>query len=101
MSRHGSKNAHFASFLRAIWSVAGHAMGLRRQSEREKFKRSPNPRVGRPQLSTVRLVRGQYFEDWNPGPPRFSSPSFCKRKRTARAALEMFLRKLIVRPDGN
>jgi hypothetical protein len=43
----------------------------------------------------------QYFEDWNPGPPRFLSPSFCKRKRTAQCSAEMFLRKLIAQPDGN
>jgi hypothetical protein len=64
MSQHGLKNAHFASFLRAIWSVAGQAKGLRGLSAREKSKLSPNPRVGLLQLSMVRSVRGQYFEDW-------------------------------------
>jgi hypothetical protein len=50
------KNAHFVSFLKAIWSVAGHAKGFRGQSAREKSKLSPNPRVGLLQLSRVRSV---------------------------------------------
>src|SRR4026208_2552778 len=88
MSQNGSKNAHFGSFLRAIWSVAGHAKGLRGQSAREKSKLSPNPRVGLLQLSRVRSVRGQYFEGWNPGLPRFLNPSYCKRNRTAQCSAE-------------
>jgi type IV secretory pathway TrbD component len=49
----GSKNEHFASFLRTIWTVAGHA---KRWHGREKSKASPNLRVGLPQFSTVRSV---------------------------------------------
>src|ERR1700755_2019246 len=79
MSQHNLKNAHFAWFLRAIWSVAGPAERLRGQSARGKSKLSPIPRVGLLQLSTVRLVRGQYFEDSNPALPRFLTPSICKR----------------------
>jgi hypothetical protein len=66
MSQHSLKNAHFASFLRAIWSVAGHAKGLRGQSAREKSRLSPNPRVGLLQLSRVRSVRGQLFRRLEP-----------------------------------
>jgi hypothetical protein len=62
MSQHGLKNEHFASLLRVICSVAGHAQGWRGQSAREKSKPSPNLTVGLPQFSREPSAWGQYFE---------------------------------------
>jgi hypothetical protein len=46
----------FASFLRMIWSVAGHAKRWRGQNGRQKSNTSPNLRVGLPQFSRVGSV---------------------------------------------
>jgi len=63
MLQRGWKNDHFVSCLRKIWSVAGHEKEWRDRNAKEKFKRSPNHRVGLPRFSTVRSVAEQFFED--------------------------------------
>jgi hypothetical protein len=61
------KNEHFASFLRMIWIVAGHAGGSRGPNEKEKSKVLPNLKIGLPQLSRASSVQGQYFLSLGPG----------------------------------
>ena len=65
MLQRASENEHFASFLRMIWIVAGHAGRWLGRNEREKSKPSPNLKVGLPQLSRVGSVPGRFFEGWD------------------------------------